>query len=213
MATRSQPNLLPYRARWLPMVVWVLAVLVALASFRFLLAQIELVMPAMVHHAQDRPLALYAHIGLAPIALALLPLQFSERLRVRFRVVHRWLGRGYAASILIAGGAGVVLALTTSAGPVAAAGFLGLSVLWLITTGAAVWYAMRRRIALHRVWMIRSAALTLAAVTLRLYLPLGMATVGFESSYPAIAWLCWVPNLLVAEWLLARTRASQPLMA
>lgn len=213
MVSLSHRALAPNRVRWLSMFIWVLAVLVALASFRFLVAQIDLVMPAMVHHARDRPLALYAHIGFAPIALALLPLQFSQRLRARYRMVHRWLGRVYVASILIAGGAGVVLALTTSAGPVAAAGFLGLSALWLTTTGAAVWYAMRRRIALHRIWMIRSAALTLAAVTLRLYLPVGMATVGFDASYPAIAWLCWVPNLLIGEWLLARDRASQPLGA
>ena len=52
--------------------------------------------------------------------------------------------------------------------------------------------------------MIRSAALTLAAVTLRLYLPIGVITVGFEASYPVIAWICWVPNLLAAEWLLRR---------
>ena len=49
--------------------------------------------------------------------------------------------------------------------------------------------------------MIRSYALCLAAVMLRVYLPLfGVLGVPFESSYPAISWLCWVPNLIVAEW-------------
>jgi hypothetical protein len=52
--------------------------------------------------------------------------------------------------------------------------------------------------------MIRSAALTLAAVTLRIYLPIGSATVGFEASYPIICWLAWVPNLMLAEWILRR---------
>ena len=37
------------------------------------------------------------------------------------------------------------------------------------------------------------------------YLPASMlAGVPFEVAYPAIAWLCWVPNLLVVEWLLRR---------
>ncbi|MEQ1730362.1 MAG: DUF2306 domain-containing protein [Vicinamibacterales bacterium] len=50
--------------------------------------------------------------------------------------------------------------------------------------------------------MIRSFALTYAAVTLRLYVPLSMAAgVPFDVAYPVIAWACWVPNLLVAEWL------------
>lgn len=43
----------------------------------------------------------------------------------------------------------------------------------------------------------------LAAVTLRIYLPFGIASgMPFEEAYPAIAWLCWVPNLIVAEWLI-----------
>ena len=49
--------------------------------------------------------------------------------------------------------------------------------------------------------MIRNFALSLAAVTLRLYLPASaVAGVPFEDFYPAVAWLCWVPNLILAEW-------------
>ena len=53
--------------------------------------------------------------------------------------------------------------------------------------------------------MVRSVALTLSAVTLRLYLG-GATALGadFDAVYPAIAWLCWVPNLVLAQWWLAR---------
>ena len=63
--------------------------------------------------------------------------------------------------------------------------------------------AVRGRFVEHRRWMIRSWALTLAAVTLRLYLPASMALeLPFLEAYRVIAWLCWVPNLLAAEaWL------------
>ncbi len=52
--------------------------------------------------------------------------------------------------------------------------------------------------------MMRSFALTLSAVTLRLYLPFSTFVLGIEFvvAYRAIAWLCWLPNLLVAEWLM-----------
>ena len=42
--------------------------------------------------------------------------------------------------------------------------------------------------------MVRSFALTFAAVTLRLYLPIAVFAFGFEfnSAYSAIAWLAWV---------------------
>jgi hypothetical protein len=68
------------------------------------------------------------------------------------------------------------------------------------------------RIADHRDWMLRSYALTLAAVTLRLYLPASqIAGISFLIAYPAIAWLCWVPNLLVAEWM-TRTRHARTML-
>jgi hypothetical protein len=57
--------------------------------------------------------------------------------------------------------------------------------------------------------MIRSFALTLAAVALRVYLPSALAAgIEFETAYPIIAWLCWVPNLLVVEFLIGRSLAS-----
>ena len=56
--------------------------------------------------------------------------------------------------------------------------------------------------------MIRSFALTFAAVMLRIYVPLAyMAGLPVELSYQVIAWLCWVPNLVVAVWM---TRSRLP---
>jgi hypothetical protein len=52
--------------------------------------------------------------------------------------------------------------------------------------------------------MIRSYALTAAAITLRLYLPLIFVFHWpFSTAYPAIAWLCWIPNALGVEVYLA----------
>jgi hypothetical protein len=58
-------------------------------------------------------------------------------------------------------------------------------------------------VAAHRRWMIRSYGVTLAAVTLRIYLPLSQAAgIPFGIAYPIISWLCWLPNLGLAEWRL-----------
>ena len=58
--------------------------------------------------------------------------------------------------------------------------------------------------------MIRNFALTLAAVTLRNYMPLMLLAFGpsFRQSYVTVSWLCWVPNLLVAEWLVRRPQGQ-----
>ena len=55
--------------------------------------------------------------------------------------------------------------------------------------------------------MIRSFALTFAAVTLRIWLGISQASgMDFDVAYPVIAWVAWVPNLLVAEWWIRRGR-------
>ena len=42
---------------------------------------------------------------------------------------------------------------------------------------------------------------TLAGVTLRIWLPLELAAgLPYHDAYQAVAWLCWIPNLIVAEW-------------
>jgi hypothetical protein len=50
--------------------------------------------------------------------------------------------------------------------------------------------------------MTRSYALIFAAVTLRIYLPFLATAFGEHDGYAIVAWACWVPNLLVAEWLI-----------
>lgn len=59
--------------------------------------------------------------------------------------------------------------------------------------------------------MIRNFALTLAAVTLRNELPFMLFALHwpFPRSYITVSWLCWVPNALIAEWMvLQRKRAA-----
>ena len=48
--------------------------------------------------------------------------------------------------------------------------------------------------------MLRSFALIFAAVTLRIELPILIGIFhGFDPAYALVAWLCWVPNLAIAE--------------
>lgn len=188
---------------------WILSLGVALVSWRFLVFGVEASMPAMAHFPETQRLALYLHIGLAPVVLALLPFQFWQGLRARRPALHRWFGRLYVLLIVVSGVAALVLASGTRAGPVAGVAFGILAVLWIAVTVQAVRLAMLGRIAEHRRWMIRSAALTLAAVTLRVYLPFLAMGFGFETGYLIVSWLCWVPNALIAEWILWRKGAAR----
>jgi uncharacterized membrane protein len=169
-------------------------------GFEFLPAEIKA-------NAFFSPLGLQTHIAASGIAMILGAFQFLKALRTKAPAVHRWSGRVYVAACLVGGGAGLAIALYSSAGPVAGWGFFFLAVFWLLTTSMAWSRALRRDFIAHERWMIRSFALTLAAVTLRLQLPIGAPIWGFEAAYPIIAWTCWVPNLIVAEiWIATRRK-------
>jgi hypothetical protein len=89
-----------------------------------------------------------------------------------------------------------------------------LGAVWTVSTATALAYIYRGQVMAHWEWMIWSYALTAAAITLRRYLPLLLAGgVSYETSYRTIAWACWMPNLLLAEWLVRRGRRAAVALA
>lgn len=152
-------------------------------------------------------LPLRLHIAGGVGALLAGPWQFSERLRRTALNFHRWLGRFYLLEVALGSAAGLAMATVSEAGLATHLGFGALAVLWFFTGLQAYRKIRHGDVAAHRRWMIRNFALTLAAVTLRNYLPLFLFALHwkFEPSYIAVSWLCWVPNLVVAEWLVRRS--------
>ncbi len=155
------------------------------------------------------------HIAGGVIALAVGPFQFPAAFRNRHLTLHRWLGRGYLVAVLVGSIAGLGVALNAFGGPVSHAGFGLLAVLWFSTGAMAYIRARQLRFRSHREWMIRNFSLTFAAVTLRLWLPLLVGAFGLEfvTSYVTVSWLCWVPNVLVAEGLVTRGRKGSLMIA
>lgn len=170
----------------------------ALVSYRYLVG-VGPELPTVVANLFARPWLL-VHVAGASTALLIGSVQFSAVLRARWPQVHRWTGRVYVLSCLTGGVGGIFLAFGSTAGPIATAGFALLGLAWVVTTAQGWRYALLRRFGDHRGWMIRSWALTLSAVTLRIYLPLtSLLGLPFLESYRAISFLAWVPNLLLAE--------------
>jgi hypothetical protein len=98
---------------------------------------------------------------------------------------------------MISGSAGLYISFFATGGWIASWGFGALAVFWLITTSKAYLTIRNGEIDNHKMWMIRSYALTFAAVTLRIWLPLAQVLqFDFIEAYRVIAWLCWVPNIL-----------------
>jgi len=148
--------------------------------------------------------AFYIHITFGGIALLTGWTQFSQKLRDRYLNTHRTIGKIYVGSVFLSSIAGFYIALFASGGITSELGFGGLAIAWFFTVLMAYTRILKRDIKQHENWMIRNYALTFAAVTLRIYLPLSTQLMhwDFITSYRVISWLCWVPNLIVAEMII-----------
>ncbi|MER5938575.1 DUF2306 domain-containing protein [Streptomyces sp. NPDC001928] len=221
---RSNKQSLRRRSRW----SWAWVVLSSLAISGFFVGQYaQGTLNSLAHQevglAADyasRPLpiqiAFYLHIVFAGLALALGPWQFAKRLRGRRPRVHRGIGRAYLVSVAIGSATGLLMSMFSTVGLLGFFGFGALSVLWG-WTGWRGYRAIRSGdIRSHQAWMIRNFALTYAAVTLRLWfgvlifvqLPFVHGENRFDTilaeAYAPLPFLCWLPNIVVAEWMIRR---------
>lgn len=185
-----------------------LALLTGLMALRYALPGQPFAPPITNLTSQRELLVLHA-VG-AGLALMLGPWQFATRLRERRPRLHRALGWGYAASLLLGGLTSLPLAWQADGGPLAQLGFGLLGVLWLVVTAIALVHIRARRIASHRRWMLRSFVLTAGGITLRLQIVAGnVMGVPIEDYYTALAWTSWLPQALLLEWWLRRRPAPR----
>ena len=150
--------------------------------------------------------AFYLHIFSSLFVLIAGGTQFSPWILQHWRKVHRWMGRLYVGLILgVAAPAGLVLAFYGNGGWISQSSFVVLSLLWWVFTFWGLRSALKGQFKRHGDWMIRSFALTLSAISLRLYqflLALLLPSLDPEITYLYLAWISWVGNWAVAEYLI-----------
>ena len=148
------------------------------------------------------PMLVYAHFIGGGLALSLGAIQLWTKRPSR---LHRWLGRIYCVCVLVGAIGGGYLSFYSHLGAITGLGFFIADVLWIYTTFIALRFAMTGRFDAHRRWILRSFALSCAAISLRILLPLLSLLFSFETSYTLVAWLCWSINLLIVETYLYYT--------
>ncbi|MTI29138.1 DUF2306 domain-containing protein [Fulvivirga kasyanovii] len=147
--------------------------------------------------------AFYTHVITSCFCLIAGFTQFSGRLLSSTPKIHRAMGWLYVAVILLfAGPSGLIMSIYANGGMFSQAAFITLSVLWILFTYKGFKTAVMGDFSAHRKFMIRSYALTLSALTLRAWK--WAIVLAFRPQpmdvYMLVAWLGWVPNLLIAEW-------------
>lgn len=183
---------------------------VAAYSFHFLYQSFNLHNGFLVKFASSG-WTIPVHFFAGGVALLLVPLQMSRRLRRRSVRVHRTIGMLYALLVLIGGLSGLVMAFYATGGWVAKAGFAMLALAWLSTTTLGVVHAVRGNLMAHRRWIYRSIAITAGAITLRVFLGVGLGVfhLPFLTVYVFASWMSWILNLIICEMMM-RFRWKRP---
>jgi uncharacterized membrane protein len=169
-------------------------------------------------HYQPFKWWLLPHGIFGAIVLLLAPLQFSNRLRRRFTRWHRILGRIYVVGVIVVAPLGAYIQYYeerlgfprsfTVLAVVDAAMLMG-------TTAIAFVFAYKRKIALHRQWVMRSYAVALVFIEGRFILGVtGWEQSGIEIAQ-AIIWACLAMSILLADlannWVEMRAAVSAPI--
>jgi uncharacterized membrane protein len=151
-------------------------------------------------------LGFYTHMVAGGVALSVGWSQFIKQWRARYLKAHRAVGKIYVVMVCVSGLAAVCISPHTTTGWIAGLGFGTLGLVWIHVTLNAYRCIRKGDLQGHKFMMVYSYSACCAAVTLRLWLPLlyGLLKLDFNLAYPIVAWLCWVPNLMIAHVLNSR---------
>lgn len=147
----------------------------------------------------------HTHISLGGLALLIGWTQFIEKFRNNNINLHRNIGKVYIISVLLSSISGFYIAFFATGGLIASLGFMILAIIWLFSTLRAFLEIKNRSVKKHQKYMIYSYSACFAAVTLRLWLPVLTSVFNdFVTAYQIVAWLCWIPNIIVASFFIKR---------
>jgi len=122
---------------------------------------------------------------------------------------HRYSGRIYVIfTLFFSSLSGIYMGVFANGGLVGKFSFIILGVLWFYTTYRAYQEIRKRNVIKHKHWMWRSYALCFSAVTLRLWkvILVYLFHPNPMDVYQIIAWLGWVPNLILVEYLIKKQK-------
>ena len=223
---RSFETVVPLRFLWLPgLAIAAFTVLMGIKVWPYLGLEKGInFLTTKSEETNDSPLfrlGFYVHITSSLWVLAAGLVQFFPQwLGQRAPAWHRGLGKLYVGSILLlAAPSGLILALYANGGLASQVGFTMQCAVWFLATWQAYRMARQRNWPLHSEWMLRSYAVTLAAMSLRLesYLLYYVFDTRPIETYLTVTWLSWTGNLILVEiaisiglsrWLLRQYRTA-----
>lgn len=145
------------------------------------------------------------HIVFGGITLLIGWIQFNKYIRNNYRKLHRMVGLLYVFSTWLSVFGVGYISFFAEGGAIAFFGFILGGFIWFYTTIQGYLTIREGLVVKHQQFMIYSYATCLGAVTLRIWLPLLVTTThNFILSYQLVSWISWMPNLVVAYFIVKR---------
>lgn len=148
----------------------------------------------------------YIHIAAGAICIATALIQFSRYILKKSKAIHRFSGKIYVFVVLFLGApTGLFMSFFAKGSFWERALFMFMAGWWFITTLYGLTTIHKRNVIAHKVWMMRSYAMAMTAVTFRVYhIVFYMMGWGHLENYELSLWISVIGNMLFAEWIIYR---------
>jgi uncharacterized membrane protein YozB (DUF420 family) len=144
---------------------------------------------------------LLLHISGGTLALLCGPWQFWTGFRARYLNVHRWMGRLFLLGVVMGSIGAFRMSVDSAFGWAFGVSLFVLATAWLTSAAMAYYAIRRRRVDVHKDWMLRAYIITFGFVMFRIldeYSPLAHLQPATDRIV-IVAWLCWTVPLLISE--------------
>jgi uncharacterized membrane protein YozB (DUF420 family) len=131
--------------------------------------------------------------------------QFNSTLLKKYPKLHQRMGKWYVFTILfLSAPSGFFIGVFANGGLFSKISFITLAVLWFYFTLKGFITIKKKDLQAHKIFMYRSFALSFSAITLRFWkvIIVNLFHPPPMDVYQIIAWLGWIPNLLIIEYYL-----------
>jgi hypothetical protein len=148
----------------------------------------------------------YIHIFAGAVCIATALIQFSRYILKKSKPIHRWSGKLYVFVVLFLGApTGFYMSFFAKGSFWERILFMFMAITWFITTYYGFSTIRKKNVLAHKIWMMRSYAMAMTAVTFRIYhILFYMLDWGHLENYELSLWISVVGNMLFAEWIIYR---------
>ncbi len=148
----------------------------------------------------------YIHIAAGALCIGTALIQFSRYILKKSKAIHRISGKIYVFVVLFLGApTGLYMSFFAKGSFWERSLFMFMAAFWFITTLYGFTTILKKNILAHKIWMMRSYAMAMTAVTFRVYhIIFYLLDWDHLENYELSLWISVIGNMLFAEWLIYR---------